>query len=78
MPASLDWETWLATAEERDYNVGYMNGEWRSWFDLGNGALGDWGAHIFDTAHEFLTWRRSLREFAPLRKSVSSGSVVWS
>jgi len=54
VPASLDWETWLATADERDYNVGYINGEWRSWFDLGNGALGDWGAHIFDTAHEFL------------------------
>jgi predicted dehydrogenase len=36
------------------YNAGYTNGEWRSWFDFGNGALGDWGAHIFDTAHEFL------------------------
>jgi predicted dehydrogenase len=54
IPSSLDWKTWLATADERDYNVGYINGEWRSWFDFGNGALGDWGAHIFDTAHEFL------------------------
>jgi predicted dehydrogenase len=54
IPASLDWETWLATAEEHKYNVGYVNGDWRSWFDFGNGALGDWGAHIFDTAHEFL------------------------
>ena len=54
IPASLDWETWLATAEEHQYNQGYLNGDWRSWFDFGNGALGDWGAHIFDTAHEFL------------------------
>ena len=54
IPPSLDWQTWLATADEHDYNVGYINGEWRSWFDFGNGALGDWGAHIFDTAHEFL------------------------
>ncbi|WP_206606677.1 Gfo/Idh/MocA family oxidoreductase [Steroidobacter cummioxidans] len=54
VPPSLDWESWLATAAEHDYNVGYVNGEWRSWFDFGNGALGDWGAHIFDTAHEFL------------------------
>lgn len=54
IPASLDWETWLATAAEHKYNTGYINGEWRSWFDFGNGALGDWGAHIFDTAHEFL------------------------
>lgn len=54
IPASLDWQTWLATAQEHAYNKGYVNGEWRSWFDFGNGALGDWGAHIFDTAHEFL------------------------
>jgi hypothetical protein len=40
--------------ETHPYNKGYINGEWRSWFDFGNGALGDWGAHIFDTAHEFL------------------------
>lgn len=54
VPASLDWDTWLATAEVHAYNKGYINGDWRSWFDFGNGALGDWGAHIFDTAHEFL------------------------
>jgi predicted dehydrogenase len=54
VPATLDWDCWLATAQEHAYNKGYINGEWRSWFDFGNGALGDWGAHIFDTAHEFL------------------------
>ena len=54
IPATLDWDRWLATAPEHDYNKGYINGEWRSWFEFGNGALGDWGAHIFDTAHEFL------------------------
>ena len=54
VPASLDWETWLATAKEHAYNKGYTNGDWRSWYDFGNGALGDWGAHIFDTSHEFL------------------------
>ena len=54
IPATLDWETWLTLAKFHDYNKGYVNGDWRSWFDFGNGALGDWGAHIFDTAHEFL------------------------
>ncbi len=54
VPASLDWNTWLTIAEYHKYNKGYVNGDWRSWFDFGNGALGDWGAHIFDTAHEFL------------------------
>ncbi len=54
IPDTLDFDVWLATAQEHAYNRGYMNGEWRSWYDFGNGALGDWGAHIFDTAHEFL------------------------
>jgi Oxidoreductase family, NAD-binding Rossmann fold/Oxidoreductase family, C-terminal alpha/beta domain len=54
IPPTLDWNTWLTTAEFHKYNKGYINGDWRSWFDFGNGALGDWGAHIFDTAHEFL------------------------
>ena len=54
VPESLDWDTWIATAKFQKYNKGYVNGDWRSWFDFGNGALGDWGAHIFDTSHEFL------------------------
>jgi predicted dehydrogenase len=54
VPETLDWNTWLTMAEFHQYNKGYINGDWRSWFDFGNGALGDWGAHIFDTAHEFL------------------------
>lgn len=54
IPDTLDWDVWLGTAQYHKYNKGYVNGEWRSWYDFGNGALGDWGAHIFDTAHEFL------------------------
>jgi len=54
VPPGLDFEAWLATAKTHPYNQGYMIGEWRSWYDFGNGALGDWGAHIFDNAHEFL------------------------
>src|SRR6266705_1705577 len=54
VPSTLDWSDWLATTQYHNYNKGYINGDWRSWYDFGNGALGDWGAHIFDTAHEFL------------------------
>ncbi len=54
VPGTLDWDVWLTLAKFHDYNEGYVNGDWRSWFDFGNGTLGDWGAHIFDTAHEFL------------------------
>ena len=54
LPYIMDWDCWIATAREHPFNSVYLNGDWRSWFDFGNGALGDWGAHIFDTAHEFL------------------------
>jgi len=54
IPETLDWDTWLSQATYHDYNKKYINGDWRCWYDFGNGALGDWGAHIMDTAHEFL------------------------
>lgn len=54
IPPTLDWDTWLMDRTFHEYNKGYTNGDWRSWYDFGNGALGDWGAHIFDTAHQFL------------------------
>jgi len=54
VPASLDWDTWLVQVPFHDYNRKYVHGDWRCWYDFGNGALGDWGAHILDTAHEFL------------------------
>lgn len=54
IPANMDWDTWLATSHYHDYNHDYHNGQWRCWYDFGMGALGDWGAHILDTVHEFL------------------------
>jgi hypothetical protein len=54
IPEYLDWDKWLTTSRHFAFNKGYLNGDWRSWFEFGNGALGDWGAHIFDTAHQFL------------------------
>ncbi len=54
IPGTLDWDKWLATAEYHKYNRRYVQGDWRCWYDFGNGALGDWGAHILDTAHQFL------------------------
>ncbi len=54
MPEGLDWDTWLATAPEHPYSNKLHPGNWRSWYDYGNGAFGDWGPHILDTAHRFL------------------------
>lgn len=54
LPDTLDWDTWLMTAQHHDYQKDFVNGQWRCWYDFGMGALGDWGAHIMDTAHQFL------------------------
>jgi len=54
IPETMDWDTWLMTAHFHEYNKDYVNGQWRCWYDFGMGALGDWGAHIIDTAHQFL------------------------
>lgn len=54
LPHTLDWDTWLMAAKHHDYHKDFINGQWRCWYDFGMGALGDWGAHIMDTAHEFL------------------------
>jgi predicted dehydrogenase len=54
MPKNMDWDVWLNTAQHHDYNKDYHNGQWRCWYDFGMGALGDWGAHLLDAAHQFL------------------------
>ncbi len=54
IPQGMDWNTWLMARPYHDYSDKYHNGNWRCWYDFGMGALGDWGAHILDTAHEFL------------------------
>jgi len=53
-PETMDWDVWLNTAWHHDYDKEYHHGQWRCWYDFGMGALGDWGAHIMDTAHQFL------------------------
>ena len=54
MPKTMDWDTWLCAVPYHEYNEKYHQGNWRCWYDFGMGALGDWGAHILDTVHEFL------------------------
>ena len=54
LPKNMDWNTWLGACGWRDYSEKYHQGNWRCWYEFGMGALGDWGAHLLDTAHEFL------------------------
>ena len=54
LPPGMDWDTWIGTAPEHPFNKKLHPAEWRSWFDYGSGAFGDWGPHILDTIHQFL------------------------
>ncbi|MDG2390526.1 MAG: Gfo/Idh/MocA family oxidoreductase [Planctomycetaceae bacterium] len=48
-PASLDWNLWLGPAPERPYHKStYHPGQWRRWWDFGQGTLGDMGCHYMD------------------------------
>ena len=54
MPPGIDWDTWNMAIQYHEFNERYHPLTWRGWYDTGMGALGDWGAHIIDTIHEFL------------------------
>ncbi len=49
VPASLDWNLWLGTANETPYSEShYHPAEWRRWYDFGCGTMGDMAIHILD------------------------------
>lgn len=55
LPKGVDWEQWLdSVAVDRPFSDRLHPQEWRSWYEFGSGAFGDWGPHILDTAHRFL------------------------
>lgn len=48
-PANLDWDLWLGPAPFRPYWPGiYHPGQWRRWWDFGQGTLGDMACHYMD------------------------------
>jgi predicted dehydrogenase len=55
MPDGINWEQWqdVVATEVPFANRLHPQG-WRSWFEFGCGAFGDWGPHILDTCHRFL------------------------
>ena len=54
MPPGLDWDLWHGARPLHPYSARLHPLAWRGWFEYGNGAFGDWGPHILDTAHRFL------------------------
>ena len=54
LPKNFNWDTWLMAYPNHDFHPDLINGQWRCWYEYGNGALGDWGAHLMDGFHQFL------------------------
>jgi predicted dehydrogenase len=54
MPEGMNWDVWAATAPKHPYHEKYDPGNWRGWYDYGNGAFGDWGPHTLDSIHRYL------------------------
>jgi predicted dehydrogenase len=54
MPKDMNWEVWTGTRPMHNYSKKFDHGNWRGWYEYGNGAFGDWGPHTLDTIHRFL------------------------
>ena len=48
VPKGFDYDLWLGPAPEKPYNIDILPFNWRGLRDYGTGAMGDFGAHIFD------------------------------
>ena len=48
-PKNLNWDLWLGAAQTRPFAAGrYHPGQWRRWWEFGQGTLGDMGCHFMD------------------------------
>src|SRR5262245_1008587 len=47
-PAGFDYDTWLGPAPKKPFNKVRFHGNWRWFFDLGTGDLGNDGVHRLD------------------------------
>jgi predicted dehydrogenase len=45
VPANVNWDLWLGSANMRAFSMDYVPYNWRGFFDFGTGQLGNWGIH---------------------------------
>ena len=48
VPAGLHWDEWIGPAAYREYHDKLHDRLWRSWWEFGDGSVGDWGCHNLD------------------------------
>ena len=49
IPRNLNYDLWLGPAPEKPYHPDVVHFNWRGLWDYGTGAMGDMGAHTFDS-----------------------------
>ena len=54
VPDTLNWDAWIGPAPMRDYNPIYTPWNFRGWWDVGTGALGDMACHILHSVFKAL------------------------
>ena len=57
VPSGMHWDSWIGPAPYRDFHDDLHPHEWHTWYDFGNGSLGNMGCHILDAAY----WALKLR-----------------
>ena len=75
VPAGFDWDLWVGPAKMRPYSHFYLPRFWRSWYDFGNGGLGDWGCHTLDAPNWALNLGLPLSVEPVLRSPSPEGFV---
>jgi len=48
VPPGLHWDEWLGPARYRAFHDELHPRLWRSWWEFGDGSVGDWGCHNLD------------------------------
>ena len=49
IPRNLNYDVWLGPAPDKPYHPDVVHFNWRGLWDYGTGAMGDMGAHTFDS-----------------------------
>jgi len=48
VPKGVHWDEWIGPAQYRDHHDELHPALWRSWYEFGDGSVGDWGCHNLD------------------------------
>lgn len=72
-PDVVDWNLWLGPAPWRQYNPGYVAGDWRGYWDFDSGGqLLDWGAHTLDLCQ----WANQADDTMPIEYAPSETEIT--